>query len=312
MPETKLERRAGEPKALSAGREEPQAESAQCAAAWGEPQDVGQISRRRHLPTEPPDGVDEGRTAYGGLRRCTANPPYVVDASREELLRRHDLAWIDPAHPGVSCAARAELEAWTARRLPLVVGRQDGRPGGVRLGFTVPGTGPRRRVEVRASPAAILVHGAPPPLEDLLAYGPPEWQAPLAEVAKDLLRAGLKPRAYGSLVTQAFSGEACLRPGSDVDILIDCASREAALAALAILARHGEEAPRLDGELRMPHGWAVAWRELARTLEAGGQVLAKSDTDLRLMSPEEFLGFPDTAGVPNGQPCHSLVAGLPA
>jgi len=219
-------------------------------------------------------------------------------------LRRHDLAWIDPSCAEVSSEDAAELRAWAARRLPLVVGRQDGRPDGVRMGFTLPGTGQRRRVGVMVSRAAILVHGAPPRLEDILVYAPLAWQAILSGVARDLRRAGLTPRAYGSLVAQAFSGEPCLRPGSDVDILIDCTSRDAALAAVAILARHGEGSPRLDGELRMPSGWAVAWRELARTLTNGGQVLAKSDTDLQLMSPDEFLGAPLPTGAVHGSPRH--------
>jgi phosphoribosyl-dephospho-CoA transferase len=231
--------------------------------------------------------------------------------------RRHDLAWLapgaSPALVGVAEADQAELQAWVDRRLPLVVGRQDGQPGGLRLGFTLPGTGARRRVAVRAPRAAILVHGAPPPLEDMLPYGPEAWQAPLGQVARALRQAGLTPRVYGSLVTQAFSGETCLRPDSDVDILIDCASRDAAMVALEILDRHGEGSPRLDGELRMPHGWAVAWRELAQALVVGGRVLAKSDSGLQLMSPEDFLGAPISLGAVHGNPGYAPVsAGNPA
>jgi phosphoribosyl-dephospho-CoA transferase len=201
--------------------------------------------------------------------------------------------WLDPGTSAsqldVAETYRAALRDWMDRRLPLVKGRQDDASKRIRLGFTLPGTGQRRRVEVRASHAAILVHGAPPPVEDLLAYAPLAWQAPLARVARDLDEAGLTPRAYGSLVTQAFSGEACLRPDSDVDVLLDCASRDKALAALEILARHGDGPPRIDGEIRMPHGWAVAWRELARGLASGGRVMARSDSDLQLMRPENFL-----------------------
>jgi phosphoribosyl-dephospho-CoA transferase len=222
------------------------------------------------------------------------------DTDREGPLRRHDLAWIDPSCFGVSCEDVAELRAWTARHLPLVVGRQNGNPDGVRMGFTLPGTGLRRRIGVRAPRAAILVHGAPPRLEDILVYAPPAWQGPLARVAHALDEAGLTPRAYGSLVTQAYSGEACLRPNSDVDILIDCDTREAALAALDVLARHGEGSPRLDGELRMSTGLAVAWRELAQARTRGGQILAKSDSDLQLMSPDDFLGATLATGAVHG------------
>ena len=245
-----------------------------------------------------------GAFALPMRRKALRSSALPVGTGREGPLRRHDLAWIDPSYCGVTCDDATELRAWAARHLPVVVGRQDGSPDGVRLGFTLPGTGPRRRIGVNASPAAILVHGAPPRLEDILVYAPPMWQPRLAQVARDLDEAGLTPRAYGSLVTQAFSGEACLRPGSDVDILIDCDNREAALAALDVLARHGEGPPRLDGELRMPSGWAVAWRELAQARTRGGQVLAKSDSDLQLMSPDDFLGATLPIGAVHGSPCH--------
>ena len=229
----------------------------------------------------------------------------------EARLRRHDLVWLDPADAarlGVADADRAGLAAWLARRLPLVVGRQVPQLDGLRLGFTLPGTGPRRRVEVRAPLAAILTHDAPPLLEAVLGAAPAAWQAPLHAVVRSFGQVGLRPRAYGSLVTQAFSGEACLRPGSDVDLLIDCRSRAEAEAALAVLEAFGDGPPRLDGELHMPHGWAVAWRELTQTRASGGQLLAKSDSGVQLMGAEDFLGAPTTLGAVNGNPGHALAA----
>lgn len=230
----------------------------------------------------------------------------------EAALRRHDLVWLDPAGPvahlGVTEAHRAELRSWVECRLPLVVGRQDGHPAGLRLGFTLPGTGPRRRVEVRAPRAAIVTHRAPPFLETVLDHAPDAWQAPLHAVARAFRQVGLIPRAYGSLVTQAFTGEACLRPGSDVDLVIDCRSRAEAEAALAVLEASGDGPPRLDGELRLPHGWAVAWRELAQTRATGGQLLAKSDRGVQLMSAEHFLGATSIIGAVHGNAGHALAA----
>ncbi|HJV27339.1 MAG TPA: malonate decarboxylase holo-[acyl-carrier-protein] synthase [Aromatoleum sp.] len=207
-------------------------------------------------------------------------------------LRRHDLVWLDPAFPlaklGVTEDHRAELGGWIARGLPLVVGRQFGQPG-VRLGFTLPGIGPRRRVEVRAPQSAIVAHEPPPALESVVRAAPEAWREPLHAIAHAFHDAGLLARAYGSLVTQAVTGEACVRPGSDVDLLVDCAGPNETQVALAILSTCGDRPPRLDGELRMLNGWAVAWRELATTLAAGGQLLAKSDDDVCLMSADGFL-----------------------
>jgi phosphoribosyl-dephospho-CoA transferase len=194
-----------------------------------------------------------------------------------------------------------------------VVGRRD---GDLRLGFTLPGTGVRRRVGLRVPRAAIAAHQPPPALEAVVGFAPETWRGSLEALALALRGAGLFPRAYGSLVTQAVSGETCLRPDSDIDLLIDCGSRDEALAALAILARHGDGPPRIDGEIRMADGRAVAWRELALALDAGGQVLVKSDTDLHLLSPEAFLGSPPASvvlpGARHAHPRPSAPAGSAA
>lgn len=255
------------------------------------------LGRIRPSGRNPPDAVDRGPAPYGGLRRCAPNPPY-------DRLSRHDLVWLDPTASfeqfDVTEIDRAALRDWLDRRLPLVKGRQDGGSDRLRLGFTLPGIGPRRRIEVRAPRGAILVHGAPPGLAALLRHAPAAWQPRLEALAQTLQRSGLIARVYGSLVTQAFSGDTCLRPDSDIDLLIDCRDGADALAAIDILARHGDASPRLDGEIRMPGGWAVAWRELAQARAQGGQVLAKSDSDLQLMRPEDFLGATLSTGADHG------------
>jgi phosphoribosyl-dephospho-CoA transferase len=234
----------------------------------------------------------------------------------DTTLRRHDLVWLDPAGSmsslAVAAADRTELRSWIDRRLPLVVGRQDAQQPGVRLGFTLPGTGARRRVEVRAPRSAILTHRAPPRLADMIGHAPGAWQARLEVVAAAFAQVELSPRVYGSLVTEAFSGEACVRLGSDVDVLIECATRDECLAALAVLEAYGDGLPRLDGELRLPHGWAAAWRELARTRAAGGELLAKSDDGLQLMSAEEFLRIPFPDGAVHGNPDSAAAVRRPA
>lgn len=233
---------------------------------------------------------------------------------RDARLRRHDLVWLDPAvdveRLGVPAEHRAEVADWLRRRRPLVVARHDAHPHSARLGFTLPGTGPRQRREVRAPRAAIVAHEPPPLVESVLDAAPGAWRAPLSALASALREVGLAPRIYGSLVTQAYTGAICVRPGSDADVLIDCASRAEALAALAVLDRHGDGPPRVDGELRMPNGWAVAWRELASALAGGGRVLAKADTGVQLMDVEDFLGASRPLGVVDGHP-RAPLAGRP-
>jgi len=223
----------------------------------------------------------------------------------DRLPRRHDLVWLEAgATPLLQVAEedRPALEAWLARRLPLVVGRREPADGLLRLGFTVPGTGPRQRVGVRAPRAAVIDHRPPPPLATLAGSAMAEWRPMLAAVAEALAGIGLTARGYGSLVTELLSGEACLRADSDVDVLLDCDDRGSAMHALALLARFGHARPRIDGELRIAGNWAVAWRELADAVASGQRVLAKSDTAVALLDVDRFLDPPISRGAPDA--CH--------
>lgn len=209
-------------------------------------------------------------------------------------MRRHDLVWIEASTPPsrlqVDTPWRPALQAWLRQRRPLVVGRQPECTGeNLRLGFTLPGCGPRRRIEVHARRADIARHAPAPSLGDLQPHAPAAWQASIAALLAAFGAQGTQLRAYGSLVNQAYSGEACLREDSDLDLLVDCRDRSEALASLALLQAH-DGAPRLDGELRLG-GWAVAWRELERVLGGGpqGELLVRSDTAVQCMGVDAWL-----------------------
>lgn len=217
--------------------------------------------------------------------------PRLSEGSRA-LPRRHDLVWLDPAAVDriAACGAdRPHLGGWLARSRPFVVGRRDVVDPDLRLGFTLPGIGQRQRVSVRAPLDAVAEHRPPPSLADIASAAPAAWHRQLRDLAVDLDGAGLTARCYGSLVNQAISDEPCLRPDSDVDVIVDGADAADAFRALAILERHGNGIPRIDGELRL-HGWAVAWRELAAAIGTGRHVLAKSDTAVELLPAERILG----------------------
>jgi len=209
-------------------------------------------------------------------------------------MRRHDLVWIEASTPLAQLQVAEPwppvLQDWLRQRRPLVVGRQPELAGErLRLGFTLPGRGPRSRVEVHAPRATITRHTPAPLLCDLQTHAPVAWQAAIAALLAAFAAQGTQLRVYGSLVNQAYSGEACLREDSDLDLLIDCRDRAEALASLALLQAHAAT-PHLDGELRLA-GWAVAWRELARVLDDGPQaeLLVRSDTAVQRMGVAAWL-----------------------
>lgn len=204
---------------------------------------------------------------------------------------RHDLVWLDPEaidRLEVSAGDRPLLADWLQRARPLVTGRREPGDARLRLGFTVPGVGTRRRVGVIAPRNTLVGHAPPPMLADLVESAPMSWRDTLLDLSAAMASAGHAVRAYGSLVNQHLSGQPCLRADSDLDVLVNCAHRAQAIDALRVLEGFGDGHPRIDGELRIA-GWAVAWRELAGALGTKRSVLTKSDTAVRLMAVDDFL-----------------------
>jgi len=209
----------------------------------------------------------------------------------ETLPRRHDLVWLDPDaldQLEVAPEDRPLLADWLRLGRPLVSGRREAADPRLCLGLTVPGTDRRRRVGVLAPRDALLRHAPPPLLAELGASAPETWRTTFHALSDAMAATGLTLRAYGSLVNQHLSGQPCLRPDSDLDVLVSCADRAQAAEALRVLDQFGDGHPRIDGELRMA-GWSVAWRELAGALGTRRSVLAKSDTTVRLMAADDFL-----------------------
>jgi len=93
--------------------------------------------------------------------------------------------------------------------------------------------------------------------------------------------AGLSVTVYGSLAWEYRCGTAYVRADSDVDLLFDAQAAPLLGPVLTLAQALSADAgvPRLDGELILPGGAAVAWRELARQPEellvkgAGGPAL---------------------------------------
>ena len=141
----------------------------------------------------------------------------------------------------------------TLRRRDRARGRAAGSP-----------RGERRRVALLLDPAAIARIG--PPLG--AARRPARARARLVARAPPsrsiAARAGgVLLRVYGSLAWQHLSGLPSVTAGSDVDLLAEPRSATELRSALELLrAREADCAPRLDGEVVLAGGRAVAWREL--------------------------------------------------
>lgn len=210
---------------------------------------------------------------------------------------RHALAWISPPawaalrQEAPDAVARECLDWWAAQRLPLVVTRQ--APGDARLalGLAAPERWGRRKLAVRCDLDDVVAQGDFPAAA---AAGPllaPALQPAWRRLCADLQALGCTARVHGSHGWQLLSGLPHLREGSDLDLLLPVASGAQADAVTGLLQGWAWDGPRLDGELLLPGGAGVAWREWQALCEGRvAAVLAKRLEGVALESRAMALG----------------------
>jgi len=208
-------------------------------------------------------------------------------SAQRHPLQRHDLVWLTAdGWQRIGTAPWDEqalqiLAHWQTKDLPVVVARQ--REGVVDghlcLGLPAPWQWERRRLALQVGAADIARVGAFPLLSDVVAE-------PAVNDA----------RVYGSYGWQALTGLAYVHADSDLDVLVVADNVSQAQQVSQCL--HAWTAPRrVDGEVVLPGGHAVAWRELwkatqAMSVKATGvvsaipQVLVKHRLSARLMTLE--------------------------
>lgn len=213
---------------------------------------------------------------------------------------RHDRVWLDrdfDARASICAAGLGDAAcAWIVQGRPLVVARQDDAGSEyLRLGITFPGTSSRRRAAVVAPKHAVVAHEPPELLCDAMVLGPPGWKPRMLDLLCICARKGVQAHIYGSLSREIESGEAYLNADSDLDVLFICEADSDVCGLLRALRRLDGAAPRIDGEIRVHNGWAIAWRELAAAVldHSCDRVLAKSDQAARMIPMAQLLAEVD-------------------
>lgn len=215
-------------------------------------------------------------------------------------MRRHDLVclrpgatfdWSGPAP--ASPVVRATVAAWIAAGRPLVAARQPGDGDGLLLGLSLPLALDRQRVALRVDAGEVADIRPPLAVAACLGGQPPAIREVLTMLDRALRQAGVGLGAYGSLAWEALSGEAYRHAESDIDLICDVADRAQLETALALLADAAAALPcRLDGEIRLPGGAAVAWRELAAAYgDQRRTVLVKDEQGVALKPLVELLAL---------------------
>jgi phosphoribosyl-dephospho-CoA transferase len=185
---------------------------------------------------------------------------------RQQLIRLSGEGWTRLRDASWEPTARACLDLWAERGLPLVVTRQPPPGEGVlAAGLPAPARFRRLRLPLGVSPRDVLFFDEFPPADAVTRLLPraafPAWRDLLAALAA----IEVAPRAYGSYGWQALTRLAYVHARSDLDLLLPVSSAAQADAVVDILSCAGADpawaGPRLDGELLFPDGAATAWRE---------------------------------------------------
>jgi phosphoribosyl-dephospho-CoA transferase len=217
-------------------------------------------------------------------------------------MRRHDLLRAEPAawgamlrcHPGL--ADLPLVADWARLGRPVIVRRRmagdfaDSVPAALPL---PPCHGKRRLAFSFASGAAVAV--LPPVLLcDAARTARAEWQ-PVVAALLDLGDAvGVMPRVFGALLWEHATGLPYLTAQSDLDLLWSISDERTAVLLVERLLRLDAEGPvRLDGELELPDGAGVNWRELAQNADdQRGEVLVKTMDGVKVRTKAGLFPIP--------------------
>ena len=190
------------------------------------------------------------------------------------MLRRHDLLRVDPGawdamlrcHPGI--ADLPLVADWARLDRPVIVRRRmvGDFADSVPTALPLPPCHGKRRLAFSFSSDAAIAALPPVLLRDAARTTPTEWRPVVAALLDFGDAIKVAPRVFGALLWQHTTGLPYLSEQSDLDLLWQISDEHTALSLVDRLRRlDAEGTVRLDGELELPDGAGVNWRELAQS-----------------------------------------------
>lgn len=202
---------------------------------------------------------------------------------------RHTLVWLSAQADWRADmpAQDPRLATWFARGWPAVVARRaaDDPDPRVRLGVPLPPGEGKQRLALRVPLHDIARQQPPLALHALIATPDPLISAGWY-TALQALDAIAPARVFGAFAWQALTGLAYVHAHSDIDLLWQVHTPSVAERLVQRLqAWEGRSGKRVDGELCLPDGAAVNWREYAGSAR---QVLVKR-LDGAMLEPRDSV-----------------------
>jgi phosphoribosyl-dephospho-CoA transferase len=187
-------------------------------------------------------------------------------------MQRHDLIRVAPPDWQVMLACHPGLQdlplvpAWAEKGWPVIIRRRI--PGdeaeSIPAALPLPPCFGKRRVGFSFGRETKYVAVPPLTLADAAAIAPSAWRPAIAALLALGRIIGTTPHVFGGLLWEKMTGIEYLAHQSDLDLLWRPADEAAAARLLAgLLQIDGKSPVRIDGELELPDGAAVNWRELA-------------------------------------------------
>ena len=222
----------------------------------------------------------------------------MVTAGPQHIWRRHDLLRIRPdAWEDIFAAlpkhARVEvLSSWAKKGHPFIVRRylQGESHDHIPAGAPLPPYLGKQRITISVTSGSVAGRVSPVSLHAAGDQAPPAWAATICALLDLGNRYETEAHIIGSLLWQHLTGLSYLTDTSDLDLLWpSSAVCRPFLQELAVIDRVSPV--RLDGEVFLPDGSTVNWRELHGCLEGAGEktVLVKSIKNIRIQAAGTIL-----------------------
>ncbi len=209
-----------------------------------------------------------------------------------EPWRRHDLLRVAPR----AWTGRENLRfaRWVARGWPVIVRRRAAgdEPGMIPVGWPLPPADGKLRLSAQVAPGDAWERVPALALRAVQEDAPSSWQPVVAAVLALAAQTGVEPRVFGSLLWQRLTGLAYLSESSDLDLLWPVSDADSAARIVHGLARIDSASPvRVDGEILLPDGGGVQWREW---LDHPSEVLVKTASSVQLRAVRSLFPAPAT------------------
>src|SRR5271155_355258 len=217
------------------------------------------------------------------------------------MLRRHDLVQAEPAawdamlrcHPALLDLPL--VAGWAKSGWPVIVRRRMAGDGvdGVPAALPLPPCHGKRRLAFSFPAGAALTAVPPVLLREAARTTPTAWQSVIAAVLDIGDTVKITPRVFGALLWQHTTGLPYLTAKSDLDLLWSVSDESIAVLLVEQLLKLEAEGPvRLDGELELPDGAGVNWRELTRNSDQRSQVLVKTMVGVEVRTKARLFRIP--------------------